>query len=282
MTLFGKILIGLILALSLVFASLSAAVYSAQFNYRKELADTKDRFEAYKVQADDVQKKLSGDIADLQTDAARLKDELDRQTLTASNLTEQNRQLNEEIAGTRTALDVETQKAAIAQQDADARRQEVLSGRQRTADLAQKFIAAETEIAGLTDERFNLTVANEQMAATNDRLLDDIGALRTQLRGLGVEPDLSAGDDVPAPDVTGKVLAVQDRNSAGIKVAISLGSDDGLRVGDELEVVRTTGEGKYIGRIELTEVEYDLAIGTQTIKSPTATIQKGDDVKTRL
>ncbi|NNJ26426.1 hypothetical protein [Alienimonas chondri] len=282
MTLFGKILIGLILALSLVFASLSAAVYSAQFNYREALADAKTQLEAKRVEAEDLEKQLRTEIGDLQAELATATDERDRQTNSATTLAEQKRLLEAELASTRTALDAQTALVKIAQEDSDDRRAEVLAGRERTADLSEKFVASEGEIAGLVDELFSKTVANTQMAQTNNRLLDQVGALKQQLRSLGIEPSTDPSTTEPAPDVDGKVLAVEDRNSAGTKVAISLGSDDGLRVGDELEVIRTGSEGKYIGRIRLTEVEYDLAIGNVIMKSPTATIKKGDDVKTRL
>ncbi|MFH5804920.1 hypothetical protein [Alienimonas sp. DA493] len=282
MTLFGKILIGLILALSLVFASLSAAVYSAQFNYREALKAEKERYAALDTEKNDLEEQLRVEIGDLQAELAQVIDERDRQTQTATQLAEQNELLRGELATTNTALNVQTADTEIAQAEAEDRRVEVLAGRRRTADLSEKFVEAEAEIAALTDERFSQSVTIAQMTQTNNRLLDELGALRAQLRELGVAPNASyTGSEVP-PDVSGKITAVEDRGSAGTKVSISLGSDDGLRQGDELEVVRMTGGGKYVGKIRLTEVYYDYAIANLISKNPTATVKEGDDVKTRL
>ena len=282
MTLFGKILIGLMLALSLVFASLSAAVYSAQFNYRTALEDAQKRLTVEAQKAKDLEDQLRQDISDVEAAAAVQKDELDRQTLKVSQYEDQIGLLQQDLDSTRTALDVQTALVEIAQDESQDRRVEVLSGRERTASLAEKYVAAEAEIASLVDDNFSQSVTITQMDSTNKRLIDENAALRQQLIALGVEPNTDQDVDIPAPDVTGKVLLVKDLGSAGTKVAISLGSDDGLRVGDELEVVRTAGGGKYVGRIRLTEVEYDLSIGNLVFKSPTATVQKDDDVKTRL
>ncbi len=282
MTLFGKILIGLILALSLVFASMSAAVWSAQHNYRTALETAQNDLKALGVEKDDLEQQLRTEIGEVRDQAARLKDDLDRQNLAVSVLQQQKDLVDRELATTLTAYDVQTALAKIAQLEAEDRKQEVLAGRQRTAELSEKYVAAEAENAALTDERFSLTVSNEQRAATNARLLDELASARQQLRIEGIEVDPDAAAAEPAPDVAGKVLAVDDLGSRGTKVAVSLGSDDGMRVGDTLEVFRTVGEGKYIGRVRLMEVEADLAIGNLIFKSPTATIQKGDDVKTRL
>jgi len=282
MTLFGKILIGLILALSLVFASLSAAVYSAQYQYRDALDDAREQLAQQKSQAEDNETRMRGQISDLQADAARLKDNLDRETLARTKADQDIALLEQTLASTRTSLGVETSLAEITQDKFEAARSEALTGRERTAKLSDRYVTAEGEIAALTDENFSLQVSNEQRAQKNFRLLDENAALKAQLRDIGVAPNTAFSSEGPAPDVGGKVLYVEDGGSAGTKLAISLGSDDGLRAGDELEVVRMSGDGKYIGRIRITTTEPDLSIANLVFKSPTATIQKGDDVKTRL
>ncbi|MEM9701626.1 MAG: hypothetical protein AAF907_04195 [Planctomycetota bacterium] len=282
MTLFGKILIGLMLALSLVFASLAAAVYSADRDYRAALEREQAKFQNERQEKEDLQASLRAEIGDLNASLAEQKEDLDKQIRAVQLLTQEKKLLQEEVSSTQTALDVQTALARIAQEDSEDRRTEVLAGRERNADLSQKFVDSEAEIAGLVDENFNKDVSITQMAQTNARLLDQVGSLRAQLRSLGIEPQLSFAAAAPAPDVAGKVLEFDERGSAGTKVLISLGSDDGLRVGDKLQVVRMEGGGKYVGQIQLTEVEYDQAIGTLTSKSRTTSIKKGDDVKTRL
>ena len=282
MTLFGKILIGLILTLSLVFASLSAAVYSAQSDYVRQLEAVRGDLAAARTAAEDADKKLRDAETTFAAQLADVTEQRDTSRSEARDLTNRIGLLEEELASTRTLLGSQTALAEIAKTDADARRQEVLAGRERNALLADKYVAAEKQIAGLTDEVFGLTVATEQMAEKNNALLDEVGGLREQLRGQGIVPDPVGGADEPAPDVRGKVLAVRDGGSSGTLVAISLGSDDGLRKDDVLQVVRTGDGGKYVGKIQLRELAPDVAYGRLITRSKTATIQKGDDVQTRL
>ncbi len=60
---------------------------------------------------------------------------------------------------------------------------------------------------------------------------------------------------------------------------ISLGSDDGLRVGHSVEVFR---EGKYLGRAQITLTTLERSVATVDTKQITGPIQKGDRVTTRL
>ena len=284
MTLFGKILIGLILTLSLVFASLSAAVYSAQFDYRAALDTAKTDLATARADREDLEKQLRARIGDLEAAVAEQEELKNLAVGKSDDLAEAVRLSEEELNATRTALDTQTALAQIAKQEADARRQEVLAGRQRNAALFDRNVAAETQIGGLTDNVFSLELSTEQMAARNAQLMDELAVALKQLRDAGIEPirDGRAPDE-PAPSVEGRVLAVKDSGSAGTLASISLGSDDGLRLRDELFVYRLD-DSKYVGRVAIVRVNPDTAVvslipGTL---SDTTSIQKGDNVSTRL
>ena len=284
MTLFGKILIGLILALSLVFASLSAAVYSAQFDYRKALTDKTTELAAARADREDLEKQLRARIGDLEAAVAEQEELKNLAVGKSDDLAEAVRLSEEELNATRTALDTQTALAKIAKQEADARRQEVLASRQRNADLFERNVDAETQISGLTDNLFSLELTGEQMAARNARLMDELAVALQQLRVNNIEPirDGRAPDE-PAPAVEGRILAVKDTGSAGTLASISLGSDDGLRVRDELFVYRLK-DSKYVARVTLVDVKPDTAV-VRLIPgsvSDTTSIQKGDNVSTRL
>ena len=82
------------------------------------------------------------------------------------------------------------------------------------------------------------------------------------------------GAEAPA-DLHGKVLAVSAENL----VEISIGSDDGLKIGNTLEVFRGS---HYLGKIEVLRIDVDRAVGKVLQDYKRGPIQKGDEVATRL
>ena len=77
------------------------------------------------------------------------------------------------------------------------------------------------------------------------------------------------------PTVRGEVLAVDKDNH----VEISLGTDDGLREGNMLEIYR--GD-KYLGRMRVLEVKPHRSVGTILKELQQDVIRDGDQVATRL
>jgi len=80
--------------------------------------------------------------------------------------------------------------------------------------------------------------------------------------------------DIP-PRVDGVVTAVSDRDL----IEISIGSDDGLRVGHTLEVYRNNS---YLGRVVVRRAEPDRAVAEILREYRKGTIRKGDRVATKL
>ncbi len=83
-----------------------------------------------------------------------------------------------------------------------------------------------------------------------------------------------SGVEAPA-DLHGKVLEVSSKDL----VEISIGSDDGLKIGNRLEVFRGS---HYLGKIEVLKLEVDRAVGKDLQEYKRGPIQKGDEVATRL
>ena len=285
MTLFGKILIGLILALSLVFASLSAAVFSAQTNYRaksdtltQQLADSQSALQNREAQ-------LQAEVADARAESRRLQDALDLKTGEAQDLRTEVRLTEEAANATRTGLDVQTALAGLSKEEADARREEALAQRERNATLSTDLTATRSRISELEDQLFGLRVSVEQMNEKQNQLLDENGDLKSYLRSKNedIASILGGTYGTPAPDVSGKVLDVQQsiRGNQTV-VEVSIGTDDGIRTGDTLQVYDRSGGGKFLATVEVRRVYPDAAVGYVTNSSATGTVQKGNDVTTRL
>jgi hypothetical protein len=79
------------------------------------------------------------------------------------------------------------------------------------------------------------------------------------LRQNGLSTDITQikGLENPPP-VTGEVLRIDQSNR---KVEISIGSDDGVVVGHELNLYRVKPRPEYLGKIQILSVDPDQAVG---------------------
>jgi hypothetical protein len=82
-------------------------------------------------------------------------------------------------------------------------------------------------------------------------------------------------EDVPPSDLKGVVLAVGQDQS----VEVSVGRDDGLRAGHQLDIFRN---GSYLGRIEIRTIADDKAVGKILPTYRKGFIQAGDRVASKV
>ena len=83
--------------------------------------------------------------------------------------------------------------------------------------------------------------------------------------------------DNKVPDIKGEIVSVDAKRKM---VVISVGQDDGLRRGHELDIYR---KGSYIGRIRIRELKPNQAVG-EVLPNFTnrSEIKEGDRVATKL
>jgi hypothetical protein len=107
----------------------------------------------------------------------------------------------------------------------------------------------------------------------NTRLVGQMAHAKILLERQGINPEASV-DGTP-PKVDGVVLMVGRDNL----VEISLGSDDGIRRGNTLEVFRAT---KYKGRVEVVQTSPDKSVAKIIPGFQQAKIERDDRVATRF
>ena len=90
-----------------------------------------------------------------------------------------------------------------------------------------------------------------------------------------LRPDMTFNDQAEPPMVRGEILAIDKED----RVEISLGSDDGIRDGNNLLIYR--GD-KYLGRLQVLETQPHRAIGMVLKDYKQEMIRKGDQVATKL
>ncbi len=281
MTFVGKILVILIMVFAMFFLAVSTVVFMTEKNW-------KDESTALKTKLADETKKSN--------DAATARAEAEKQLQDAlSKFDEQTKALNQQIATDETRVkDVEkelTEKRTTAAQsieemhktlaDSEDRKKETENLRQILSAVQQQANDFQLRQTELVDQIRNLKRDLEVATRNNDDLRKRVGAFASELRKNGLPDDyqqIKGINSVP-PDVVGQVKRVDARNQ---RVEISIGSDDGLVVGHELEVWRTNPP-QYIGRIRIEAVDPDQAVGVVIGKTVQGKkIQEGDNVSPKI
>ncbi len=271
MNLLGKILTGVILVMSLIFATVAMMVGATTKNWKAQ-ADSLTQ----KVQtAQRLNEGLRGDIDELKM---RIKVEAVSRAAAIQALNTLNLNLLEEVKSKEallTAKTIETERALAELATSNARLKEqdarVLDLQSKNETLIADLTNTKKKLAGLIDNN-NQIVGNLEIAKERREQLENILALYTRImakNGLDADDETK---DIPPANLAGKITSA-DRE----RVVISMGKDNGIRVGHQLDVLR--GD-RFIGRITVTEIQEKRATA-KIEKSLTQTaIQKDDKVIT--
>jgi hypothetical protein len=287
MNLVGKIFVFIILVMSVVFMAFAVAVYATHKNWRDVVLNPtagvgrdlglKLQLDEEKKRNEDLTKQLEDRKKELETEKAAR-----RQSLT---------KLQEEATGLKKERDdLETQVAALKKDQ-----RQVLGDMAATQASASKWRteldAIRTDIRGAQkdrDDNFkqvvilsdNLQQAQGELNRLKDRqvqLAEQIAQAKKVLAASGLDINVPVGNT--PPEVQGIVVAAKE----GGMVEISIGSDDGLRQGNTLDVFRSEGPtGKYLGRIEVLETKPDRSVAKVLPEFRKGIIQKEDRVSTKL
>lgn len=200
-------------------------------------------------------------------------------------------------------LKLEAERVRLARENASAQSQlDELRNRERVAMSAVDFTQKNNdnlteEVIGLrTEIRENQTGRDNAFAAAleateiyqatrndletaverNRSLVADTSRMASLLRSNNLDPATPV--DAIVPRVNGVVSRTQRKDGVQL-VEISIGSDDGIRVGQTVEVFNGT---KYKGRVEILKTAPDRAVGRVDVRFQQGPIQENDRVATRL
>ncbi len=300
MNLLGKILIVLIFVMSLVFSTMVVAVYSTHTNWRDvvmrpadqvgpgkelglryQLENERQLVKQYQDRVELLTKQLNAEklayqqaVAKLETENARLADELDQLKRTHAQLVEENNRalaslyaLQQETA----SLRAEVEGGMLGDQKVIGLREEIR--------LVQKDRDAQFDrVVTLTDELNQTLQQLETLKEQSVRLAQELANAKSVLQKFGLKPHPELYQDVP-PEVDGIILAT----TAAGHVEISIGADDGLVKGHKLEVYRVAPEqSTYLGRIEVLETSPDRAVCRIIPEYRKGEMQRGDRVASKI
>jgi len=283
MTLLGKIFIVLIFIMSLVFMSFAVAVYSTHRNWRELVENTEvtnDKPLGLKPQLQQARQKNEEFRAQLEKVQSRLAMEKAARRQALAALEAQSRQLGEQLAAmeNRNQQLVQTQRTAIATMETTqnnlVRLKDEVSGLRGEVRLAQQDRDTQFgKVVALTDRIHQAHGKQRILNERNQQLSTQAARMKKVLSA----NDLSENTplDNKPPKLNGVVLAT---NTKGDLVEVSIGSDDGLRVGNELDVFSKTG---YLGRITIRKTTPDRSVGEVIPEYRKGHIQKGNCVSTK-
>jgi uncharacterized protein YlxW (UPF0749 family) len=284
MNLVGKILVVLILVMSLVWMSWAVMVYATHQNWMEEITRTDPARPGYKVRldnarADNERLTKERDEAREQRDAERA---ASRQTLAKLETEKQALatelgQIKAEYDGLKAderkaaaAIEVAQKNLSAAQGEVDKLREEIRTTNTQRDESFRQLVQREDQIHQALGDLTRLQERHKQ-------LTEQVARAKTVLEKLGYS--LQTPPDFKPPVVDGVVLAITSSGGGDELVEVSIGSDDGLLVGNTLEVFR---DKKYLGRLEILRTSPDRAVAKIDKKLQSGQIQKGDRVATRF
>lgn len=267
----GKIFVFAVMVMSVVFMSFAIAIFSSHTNWQKEserlqteleqvtaereakeseLTTLIDQNAASKKDQEQVVKKLETALQQKDAELASLKK---KREVELSNLDKDIADLSE-AKDERDALDELVGKL---REEINGLQSKLKKSVNDGASLAAELHQSESELAMATERKKQL----EQQVANARVVLQQNGLSLTR-------------PETVIPVVGGVITAV-----ANDLAEVSIGSDDGLQAGHELEVFRAD---EYLGRLRVVSVKPDRAVVRVLKDFARGIVQQGDRVATRL
>jgi hypothetical protein len=268
----GKIFVFALFVMSLVLMTFAIAVYSSHTNWQARAKKTqedldKSKSEALKSkqEAERMAEYVAASEAARDQVIAKFQQALVEKDKELTDLRDKRNGKLEEMQG-------ELMKLASAEEDLTRARDE-LKQLQEEARKKQELVDQQVQRAAqlaaqLHEKESFLAIANERKT----QLEKQVAQARLLLKQSGLSIDSLPKDRVPRVD--GVVMAVVDNS-----IEVSLGGDDGLQAGHEIEVYRND---EYLGRAIVKTVKPDRSVAVLMKEYTRGIVQRGDKVTTRL
>jgi hypothetical protein len=291
MTLLGKVFTGLILVMSVLFLGLAISVYATHVNWRKVVSNPspapgeKAGLEQQLKVQQDVNQQLKDQQQDLMA-AIALEQQARRFALAGleTKLKSRSDELEnvQQQLGTLTNTEGVTAGALVAAQTELAGIQKEVKELRDTVRAEQQNVDQQfAAVVKMTDEVNQMTRMKSDLENRQRPLQEAVAAMRSAMDKLGVhvgvEQDGTVRTDVDRipPKVEGEVVTVGEKNL----IEISIGEDDGILVGHQLDVYR---DDAYLGKVKVVKTSPDRAVAEIIPEFKRGTIRKGDRVATKL
>jgi predicted nucleic acid-binding Zn-ribbon protein len=278
----GKLFIILQLIFSVMFMCFAGAVYSVSGDWRKKALDEQGKAANFSQQLDEEKQSNIQKLEELNEQIVNLtaeRDKLNSDLVDATTRYQQNQGLLDEV---RQERDKAIAEIEVATAEESSRRAESVELRAELQSLRTRINELIREGRVVEDQKLELSGLVASAQQREEQQLEEIGRLSDLLRQNDLDPRMPVVGPVPEDivKVDGFVEETQksrDRTQEFIKVTI--GSDDRIFKDQQLTVFR---QGKYLAEIRLIDVKPDSAVGIVLEKTRNGSIQRGDNVTTKL
>ena len=283
MNLIGKILVGVIFVMSIVFMTLGIVLYQTQSDWKEKAK----KLDIDKGQIQTQNTKLETEIKNLKDEYERLVVELqdDKDKLIAKNqeLAEENNTLSAESVVLQQDIDSKTKLLASTQENMANLRDELVDTRSKLETARTELHEQFVDKVDKTNTAKLLVLELATLKSTYDVLNKDLVDARYILTQLGYGDLAPAAYDKHLLDVPPRVEGtITDIRPSGL-LEINIGRDDGLLQGHKLHVYRDhQGVQSYLGRIEIIDVKPGKSIGKIMPEYRSGTILLNDNVTAYL
>lgn len=268
----GKIFVFAVFVMSLMLMSFAVAIYSSHINWQeiaKQKQEELDKLTVSKKSLEAENKRLTENVASSET----ARDQVVAKFQSA--LIEKDKELTSlKVARDDKLADMQTKitELATVEEDLTQARDNVNKLRK---DINEKQLKVDSQVdraaqlaAQLHEKESFLEIATERKS----QLEKQVSQARILLKQNGLSLDSLPKDRVPT--INGVVMAVADDS-----IEVSLGFDDGLQKGHQIEVYRND---EYLGRAIVKSVKPDRAVAVLVREYSRGIVQRGDKVTTRL
>ena len=268
----GKIFVFGVFVMSLMLMSFAVAIYSSHVNWQevaKKKQEDLDKLKAEEASLNQEITRLTANVA--ASEAAR--DQVIAKFQQALLETDTELKSLKDVRDDKlTELQKKIADLATVEADLTRAREEVSKLQAEVREKQQKVdtqVTRAAEIAAQLHEKESfLEIASERKA----QLEKQVAQARLILKQNGLTLDSLPKDRVPT--INGVVMAVADD-----AIEVSLGFDDGLQTGHQIEVYRND---EYLGRAIVKSVKPDRAVAVLVREYSRGIVQRGDKVTTRL
>lgn len=284
----GKILVVVQVVLSLLFMAFAGAVFSMHQNWLGKYKAEQETTTRLQSNLGEVQRQLDLARQDLTQKFDEEKARADRIQAENLTLTAEVQRLTVEVERKEAQREEQTGLAESKGREATFRQQEAVRQRIENDKLRAALDTESAQVRDLQDELFTTNVTLEELRARFNSLLAKTAYLErvVAVNNLETDPDVVAKMKLPPPPVEGLVVDLSKNRANRVEfVQLSIGSDDGLNLRHELDVVRLNekeGTSDWLGRIEVVDLMPNSAVGRVVLPAKNGIIQVGDTVTSKL
>lgn len=275
MTLLGKIFTALIFVASLVCLTIAVMVFASHKNWEQVAVENKQKYESLKRSLDAAREAKAALEKDIEKERVA-------RAMAIAQLASKYEIRSEEVTQKEDELASQTQMAqnSLARmQDALARLRELESqlatARSTNTDLRTNLHETLTEVVALASDNQNMEAQLANQEERFGQMSNEIALMNKVMTANGLDKYFETWH-IP-PKVDGRITAVSQANQGLLE--ISLGSDDGIRVGHMLDIYRGP---EYLGRVRIIETAPNQAVGELIENLTRGPIKEDDRVTTKL